>query len=70
MNLQIVWYDFFVCFPIVIDALQHGFNPDICFTCVVNVPRSYVPVHLAMHLHLSENGRVVTNVEKFENHFK
>ena len=40
-----------VCFPwpIAVKALLHGFEPYIlCFTCVLNVPRSYVPVLLSL----------------------
>ena len=37
------------CFPIVVKALLHDFDRYIKrLTCVVNMPRSYVPVLLAM----------------------
>ena len=37
------------CFPNVVKALLYGFDTYIkCFTCVVNFPRSHVPVLLAM----------------------
>ena len=40
---------FVVCFPIVVKALLYGFDPYIYrFPCNVTVPRSHVPVLLAM----------------------
>ena len=37
------------CFPIVVKAVLHDFDRYLKrFTCVVNMPRSYVPVLLAM----------------------
>ena len=39
---------FAVCFPVVIIAQLYGFDPYICFPCIVNVQHSHVPVLLAM----------------------
>ena len=37
------------CFLIVVKALLHDVDPYmLCFPCVVNVPRSHMPVLLAM----------------------